>query len=138
MFLISRFYPQKGRTKEHLLQCIAYIDMSMVRTGVVKHPSKWPLSGYREIQGPPKIGGLIDRRSLLELCCEKDERVLINVLAELSEQALLPDKKARDAKWSESIAVGSLPFAKETKEKLGVKAKGGGVYTSGASSSLSL
>ena len=26
----------------HLSQCLVYIDLNMVRAGVVSHPSKWP------------------------------------------------------------------------------------------------
>lgn len=28
-------------TGEHLLRCIVYIDLNMVRAGVVSHPSDW-------------------------------------------------------------------------------------------------
>ena len=37
---------------QHLIQCMVYIDLNMVRTGVVTHPSEWPFSGYNEIQNP--------------------------------------------------------------------------------------
>ncbi|MBW2072302.1 MAG: hypothetical protein JRI89_13745 [Deltaproteobacteria bacterium] len=37
---------------EHLLRCIVYIDLNMVRAGVVNHPSQWSFCGYREIQEP--------------------------------------------------------------------------------------
>jgi len=36
--------------EEHLLRCLVYIDLNMVRAGVVKHPAEWPFSGYDEIQ----------------------------------------------------------------------------------------
>jgi hypothetical protein len=31
-----------------------YIDLNMVRAGVVSHPGEWKDSGFREIQKPPK------------------------------------------------------------------------------------
>jgi len=35
---------------EHLHHCLVYIDLNMVRAGVVTHPVKWLHSGYHEIQ----------------------------------------------------------------------------------------
>jgi len=40
--------------KNHLIQCLTYIDFNMVRAGVVKHPSEWSQSGSNEIQSPPE------------------------------------------------------------------------------------
>jgi len=45
---------------DHLLRCVVYIDMNMVRTGVVDHPEKWPYCGYNEIQIPHRKCKLID------------------------------------------------------------------------------
>ena len=41
-----------------------YIDLNMVRAGVVKHPSEWKESGYNEIMNPPKRYLLIDQSRL--------------------------------------------------------------------------
>ena len=38
---------------EHLFQCLVYIELNMVRAGIVSHPSQWKVSGYNEIQSPP-------------------------------------------------------------------------------------
>jgi len=51
----------------HLVQCMVYIDLNMVRTGVVQHPSQWPFCGYNEIQSPPQRYALIDRQRLTSL-----------------------------------------------------------------------
>jgi len=45
-----------------------YIDLNMVRAGVVEHPAQWLASGYREIQKPPKRYAVIDRQMLIESC----------------------------------------------------------------------
>ncbi len=39
---------------EHLLRCLVYIDLNMIRAGVVNHPSMWPFCGYNEIRKPRK------------------------------------------------------------------------------------
>jgi len=46
---------------------MVYIDLNMVRAGVVSHPSEWPFSSYNEIQDPPQRYSLIDRQGLMDL-----------------------------------------------------------------------
>jgi hypothetical protein len=46
---------------------MVYVDLNMVRAGVVKHPSEWAFCGYNEIQSPPKRYGLVDIEELMEL-----------------------------------------------------------------------
>ena len=53
---------------EHLRRCLVYIDLNMVRAGVVNHPGEWAHSGYREIQEPPERYAIIDLRGLIALC----------------------------------------------------------------------
>ena len=52
------------QTNEHLVKCITYVDLSMVRTGVAKHPQEWIHSGYNEIQRPRQRYGIIDFKNL--------------------------------------------------------------------------
>lgn len=49
---------------DHLARCMAYIDLNMVRAGVVGHPSSWPFCGYNEIQKPRKKNVIIDYERL--------------------------------------------------------------------------
>ena len=37
---------------EHLLRCLVYVDLNMVRSGVVSHTEQWTHGGYNEIQRP--------------------------------------------------------------------------------------
>jgi putative transposase len=41
----DRYHATAIETGEHLLRCLVYIDLNMVRTGVIDHPSKWPHGG---------------------------------------------------------------------------------------------
>lgn len=34
------------------VRCLVYIDLNMVRAGVVVHPSEWNFGGYKDIQEP--------------------------------------------------------------------------------------
>ena len=123
-FWEDRYHATAIESGKHLIRCMIYIDLNMVRAGAVRHPSEWPFSGYQEIQNPPKRGGLIDRANLLKLCEEKDEGQLKNVLKKLMEEILAQDKMERESKWTDSVAIGDRLFVEETKEKLGIKAKG--------------
>ena len=52
-----------ARANRHHLP--GYIDLNMVRAGVVKHPGEWEYGGYGEIQNPKQRYTLIDRPKLL-------------------------------------------------------------------------
>jgi putative transposase len=51
-FWQDRYHATAIETGEHLLRCLASIDVNLVRAGVVDHPSKWHRGGYNEIQAP--------------------------------------------------------------------------------------
>jgi putative transposase len=63
----DRYHATAVEDGDHLLKCIAYIDLNMVRAGVVQHPSEWPCSGYNEIQAPKRKNVLINYERLREL-----------------------------------------------------------------------
>ena len=58
-FWEDRYHATAIESGEHLLQCLVYIDLNMVRAGVVDHPSKWPHGGYNEIQAPRRKNVII-------------------------------------------------------------------------------
>jgi putative transposase len=49
-FWEDRYHATAVESGEFLIQCLVYIDLNRVRTGVVGHPNQWPCGGYREIQ----------------------------------------------------------------------------------------
>ena len=52
-FWEDRDHAKAIQRDRHLVHCIVYMDLNMVRAGVVKHPSEWPHGGYGEIQNAP-------------------------------------------------------------------------------------
>jgi putative transposase len=62
----DRYHATAVETGRHLAQCLVYIDLNMVRAGVVKHPSQWPFGGYNEIQKPKVRYALINYDELKE------------------------------------------------------------------------
>ena len=49
----DRYHATAISTDLHLTKCLIYIDLNMVRAGVVNHPSEWAISGYNEILNSP-------------------------------------------------------------------------------------
>jgi len=133
-FWEDRYHATAVEADHHLIQCMVYIDLNMVRAGVVTHPSEWPFSGYNEIQNPRRRYSLIDHGSLADLLDIKDMEELKRSYREWVEESLGRQGGKRESRWTESIAVGSKAFVEKTKAKLGIKAIGrevmgaGGVY----------
>jgi len=121
-FWEDRYHATAIEADEHLHRCLIYIDLNMVRAGVVSHPVEWAHSGYREIQESPKRYAVIDLEGLAALCGFTDLRGFQGAHRQWVEQTLGNSCSPRDDRWSEAIAVGSLPFVETVKNDLGVKA----------------
>jgi len=63
----DRYHATAVDTDKYLAHCMLYIDLNMVRSGVVLHLGDWRWSGYCEIQTPPQRYAVIDRQALPEL-----------------------------------------------------------------------
>ncbi len=51
-FWEDRYHATAIEQNDHLNRCLVYIDLNMVRAGVVEHPSEWRFGGYYEIHNP--------------------------------------------------------------------------------------
>jgi len=119
----DRYHATAVETGTHLIKCLVYMDLNMVRAGVVRHPSEWPFSGYNEIQRPRERYATVDYEGLRNLLNFKEMPDLADAYRGWIEEAICAEGQLRDRKWSESIAVGSESFVIMTEEKLGIKAK---------------
>jgi putative transposase len=123
-FWEDRYHETAVETNQHLIQCLVYMDLNMVRAGVVSHPQEWDESGYREIQQPRLRYRLIDHQCLMDLLEIPAFEMLQGSHWGSVEEALSSERSPRDSKWSESIAVGSKGFVAMMKKQLGFRAKG--------------
>ena len=119
----DRYHATAIESGEHLLRCLVYIDMNMVRAGAVPHPSQWSHGGYNEIQTPPERYRLIDRNRLIELSGMRDEAELQRVHKEWVDDAVLKGMP-RSQEWTEAVARGSQAFVESIKDRLGYSARG--------------
>lgn len=66
-FWEDRYHATAIDTNEYLIRCFIYLDLNMVRAGVINHPTEWAECGYREIQQTPGRYRIIDMCSLLAI-----------------------------------------------------------------------
>ncbi len=128
-FWEDRYHATAVQTDEHLAKCMVYIDLNMVRAGVVQHPSQYRMSGYNEIQNPPKRYSIINRKKLLELFAIHDENHFQQTHREWVNIELKNDRSIRNPVWSETIAVGKEYFVKDIQQKLSGKVPGRSVIS---------
>jgi putative transposase len=122
-FWEDRYHATAVEGDEHLHRCLIYIDLNMVRAGVVKHPQGWPHGGYREIQDPPQRYALIELEELGKLCGFPDVASFQHAHRRWVAEALASGASKRNECWSEALAVGSASFVETVKRELGVKAR---------------
>jgi REP element-mobilizing transposase RayT len=122
-FWEDRYHATAVETNHHLVTCMTYIDLNMVRAGVATHPSEWASSGYTELQQPRERYSIIDHRALMDLLAIPSIEALQRSHKTWIEQALARAEHTRESKWTESVAVGSRNFVETIKGKLGVRAK---------------
>ena len=123
-FWEDRYHATAVETGVHLLRCIVYVDLNMVRAGVVAHPQQWQHGGYREIQAPRRRYVLIDYERLAHLCGVDDFPQFQATHREWVAAALIRKGKQREAGWSESIAVGSRNYIAGIGEALESRSSG--------------
>jgi putative transposase len=103
---------------------MVYIDLNMVRAGVVPHPSEWPFCGYHEILNTRQRYTLIDHESLTDLFNISSKEELRKTYRGWVEESLETWGRERQPRWTKSIAVGDEGFVGDVKGKLGIRAMG--------------
>jgi hypothetical protein len=123
-FWEDRYHATAIQDGHHLVKCLIYIDMNMVRAGVVKHPSKWNFCGYNEILNPPERYTLIDNDRLVSFCGYSDNKKFQIDYKALIDDEIKKNNLKRKSYWTESIAVGNQNFIEDMKVSLGALARG--------------
>ena len=118
-FWQDRYHATAVEQGDHLVRCIVYIDLNMVRAGVVRHPMEWPFGGYLEIQSGKTKYCLIDKQDLMRLFGFQNLKELREAHQSWVEEALQAGRLSREERWTESVAVGSLEFVGIVKKELG-------------------
>ena len=116
----DRYHATAVEADSHLMCCLVYIDLNMVRAGAVYHPSEWPHCGYNEIQNQRTRYRLIDHTALLELSGMCEFHLFSDAHRSWVEDRLKDSCRHRECCWTESVAVGSNSFVADMKKQLGI------------------
>jgi putative transposase len=95
---------------QHLIRCLRYVDLNMVRAGVVTHPSQWRWCGYDELIGNRARYRLLDFDRLLgslDVASFGEYRALQE---QGIEEAIRQRELKRQAEWTDALAVGNQAF----------------------------
>ena len=117
-FWEDRYHAMIIESGEHLLRCIVYIDMNMVRAGAVEHPDQWIHGGYREIQTPRRKCILIDYDLLKRLCGFDDFESFQAAHRKWVETLVGEVISQRESTWTQAVAVGTDTFVEKIKKQL--------------------
>jgi putative transposase len=108
----DRFHCTMVEGGKYLWRCMVYIELNMVRAGVVKHPAEWPWCSYQEWAGVRRRYRVIQPAECLSLCGAANAEAFRSQYERLIEDRLARDM-VREPEWTESIAVGSRAFVEE-------------------------
>ena len=122
-FWEDRYHATAVESDHHLIRCMVYIDMNMVRAGAVRHPGAWPYCGYQEFIGIKQKYTLINKVRIIRIM-QMDEKDFQELYLAQVEDYLKAKRFQRESCWTESIAVGNKDFVEAIKQNLGVKARG--------------
>ena len=116
-FWEDRYFATAVSTDRHLFQCLVYIDLNMVRAGVVSHPSDWSVCGYNDIQKPPLRYRIIDHTAVCALGGFSDFSAFRRRHRIWVTDALNDDNQLRESKWTEAMAVGPDSFTSKFQDQ---------------------
>lgn len=106
-FWSNRFHATWVQSGVHLRRCLFYIDMNMVRAGVVDRPTDWAHCSAYDLASSRRRYRIVDRERLLERLEIEDWETYLHwydsTLADILRQRLF---MVRQSFWSRSAAVG--------------------------------
>ena len=108
-FWQDRYHATAIESDQHLVRCLRYIDLNMVRAGAVTHPSQWTHSGYVETTLPVQRYRRLDLLRLCQLLGCSDLNTLQQLRFEWVEEAMSHGILQREAfgviqwRWAMSL-----------------------------------
>lgn len=107
----GRFHAVAIEGGSHLWNCLAYVDLNMVRAGAVRHPADWRWCSYGELMGQRQRYLLIDRDHFaLAIGQDPTSDSFRENYRQSIESRISSGKLNRVSMWTESLAVGGEVF----------------------------
>ncbi len=122
-FWEDRYHATAVSSDHHLAACMRYIDLNMVRAGVVRHPEEWPESGFCAIQQPRQRYRTIDIPELMQLFQCRELTALQALLRAQVDAALEGGRLLqREPSWTEALAIGGKEYVETFRTALDTNA----------------
>lgn len=102
----GRFHSTLVQTGNHLQRCLLYVDMNMVRAGVVRHPRHWTFGGYHELAGTRQRYRIIDMKRLLVCLGLRDTAAFRDWYGDVLDGLCRLPVPPSEPFWSSAFAVG--------------------------------
>jgi len=135
-FWEDRYHATAVQPGAHLLRCMVYVDLNMVRAGVVRHPGDWPHCGYAMMNESSSADSFIDKACLVSSLNLNSWDEFMDLYRRRLEDAPARDELQREPRWTKSIAVGDRAFVESVKSLLSHRAKSRKVVSEGDDESL--
>ena len=94
----------------HLWNCLQYVDLNMVRAGVVAHPAEWMWCSYSELMGSRQRYRILSIERLQESLGGGSLSDLRRSYDAGLRERLARGNGCREPQWTDSLAVGSKDF----------------------------
>jgi putative transposase len=135
-FWEDRYHATAIDTHSYLAKCLLYVDLNMVRAGVVQHPRQWAHCGFREMQDRPQRYQITDNAALMDLLGLSTFSQLQRAREEWLAESLADPSLPEHRRWPEGLAWGSRAFIEEFKSGLGIRGQTGTVFEAACGYSL--
>lgn len=120
-FWQGRFHNTMIENGTHLLRCMAYIELNMVRNGTVTHPREWRWCSYHEWMGERQRFRIIEPERIIPALgfgnveAEQFRKYLDSEITRKIEEGEL----SRESIWTKSVAVGSQEYLERVEQSNG-------------------
>jgi len=98
---------------QHLLNCLAYVNLNMVRAGKVSHPRDWKWCSHDELTGERQRYRILNFERLQQSLGGIGAADLRQWYSDALEARLAVRQMPREAHWTEALVVGSRSFVEQ-------------------------
>jgi putative transposase len=117
-FWEGRYHSTMIEEGPHLWRCLIYIELNMVRAGVVKHPEQWRWCSYAEWMNHRQRYGIVNKAAGLAILGGTELACFQTNYRRSIDEMIVQDRCRREPSWTESIAVGSPSFLAQLQREI--------------------
>jgi len=121
-FWSNRFHATRIQSGRHLARCMFYIDLNMLRAGVVAHPCEWEWGTWAEHSGDRRRYRIVDREVLLNRLEVSSWESFVRWYRQTIDIMVADEAQLhRQPHWSAALAVGDAEWLEDRSRGLGLR-----------------